>query len=112
MLNDKTLSMVSLCAKAGKIASGEFMTEQKVKEGRAYLVIVAGDASDNTKKNFKDMCSYYKVPILLYGSKESLGHAIGKEIRASMAVLDEGFAKSIIKKVTDSGRTEVVINEN
>lgn len=111
MLNDKIISSLSLCAKARKVVSGEFMTEQTVKEGKAYLVIVAGDASANTKKNFHDMCSFYKVPILDYGSKESLGHAIGKELRASMAITDQGFAAMIVKKVTDSGSAEVVINE-
>ena len=44
--------MISLATKAGKTKSGEFMTEKEVKEGRAHLVIVADDASDNTKKKF------------------------------------------------------------
>lgn len=107
MLNDKVLSMVSLATKAGKTASGEFMTESKVKEGRAFLVILATDSSANTKKNFHDMCKFYHVPIAEYGTKESLGHAMGKEIRASMVILDEGFADSIIKKIKDSGNAEV-----
>ena len=51
MRTDKVLSMLGLAAKAGSVVSGEFSTEKAVKEGKAYLVIVAGDASDNTKKN-------------------------------------------------------------
>ena len=47
---NRALSMISLATKAGKTKSGEFMTEKEVKEGRAHLVIVADDASDNTKK--------------------------------------------------------------
>ena len=46
----KALSMISLATKAGKTASGEFSTEQSVKTFRAELVIVATDASENTKK--------------------------------------------------------------
>lgn len=111
MLNDKALSMISLAAKAGKVVSGEFMTEQKVKDGSAFLVIVATDSSANTKKNFHDMCSFYKVNIMDYGLKETLGHAIGKEIRASVAITDKGFSDSIIKKVKDSGNAEVCIYE-
>ena len=45
---NRALSMISLATKAGKTKSGEFMTEKEVKEGRAHLVIVADDASDNT----------------------------------------------------------------
>ena len=77
------------------------MTEREAKARRAYLVIVAGDASENTKKNFRNMCEYHKVPICFYGDKESLGHAMGKQFRASLAVLDEGFAKGILKKIQE-----------
>ena len=67
--------------------------KRKSKTGRAALVIVAGDASENTKKKFRDMCEFYKVPIYFYGDKDTLGHAMGKEFRASLAILDEGFAE-------------------
>lgn len=97
MRPDKILSLLGIAAKAGSIASGEFQTEKAVKEGKAYLVIVAGDASANTKKRFADMCSYYKVPYRAYADREQLGHCIGKEFRASLAVTNEGLAKSLIK---------------
>lgn len=94
---NKTLSLVSLATKAGKIVSGEFATEKEVKTGLAELVIVAEDASENTKKKFKNMCEFYEVPIYFYGDKDTLGHAMGKEFRASLAVTDPGFAKGIAK---------------
>ena len=88
---------LGLAQRAGKVASGEFSTEKAVKSKKAFLVVVASDASDNTKKMFSDMCTFYKVPIAFYSDKVSLGHAIGKEFRASLAVLDEGFGKQIQK---------------
>ena len=94
---NKALSLISLATKAGKTASGEFCTEKEVKTGKAALVIVADDASDNTKQKFKNMCEFYEVPIYFYGDKDTLGHAMGKEFRASLAVTDPGFAKGIIK---------------
>ena len=97
MTGNKVLSLIGLATKAGKTASGEFLTEREVKSGKAALVIVAGDASENTKKKFRNMCDYYKVPIYFYEDKDTLGHAMGKEFRASLAVLDEGFAKGIRK---------------
>lgn len=93
----RILNMIGLAQKAGKIASGEFSTEKAVKTGKAYRVIVAGDSSDNTKKMFSDMCTFYNVPIHFFSEKEIIGHAIGKEFRASLAILDEGFAKTIGK---------------
>lgn len=97
MKQNKALSLVSLATKAGKTVSGEFATEKAVKDFTAELVLAAGDASDNTKKKFKNMCDFYEVPIYFYGDKDTLGHAMGKEFRASLAVTDEGFAKGIRK---------------
>ncbi len=97
MKMSKALSMVSLATKAGKTVSGEFSTEKAVKSYLAELVIVAADASENTKKKFKNMCDFYEVPIYFYGDKDTLGHAMGKEFRATLAVTDAGFSKGIIR---------------
>ena len=59
---NKVLSLIGLSTKAGKIVSGEFSTEKAVKTGKAWLVIVSAEASDNTKKKFHNMCTYYEVP--------------------------------------------------
>lgn len=99
MTKDKVLSYLGLATRAGKIQSGEFSTEKSVKSGKAALVIVAEDASDNTKKKFKNMCTFYEVPFYVYGTKEALGACIGKEFRASLALEDTGFCNAIVKQM-------------
>ena len=74
-----------------------------MKEGKAKLVVVSDEASDNTKKMFRNMCDFYKVPAYFYGTKEGLGHFMGKEFRASMAVTDEGLAKAVEKQLVLAG---------
>ena len=106
MAQNRVYSMIGLAMKAGKIASGEFSTEKAVKQGTAAFVIVSEEASENTKKKFRNMCSYYKVPLYCFGEKEVLGHAIGKEFRASLAVLDSGLAKAIEKNLNVKLQTE------
>lgn len=91
--------MIGLATKAGKTVSGEFSVEKAVKSLKACLVIVAADASDNTKKKFRNMCEFYETPIYFYGEKEMLGHAMGKQQRSSMAVIDEGFANAVEQKL-------------
>lgn len=95
----KELSLLGLAAKAGKVVSGEFATENAVKSGKAFLVLTAEDASNNTRKKFNDMCTYYEVPFYTIGSKEELGIAIGKDYRASLGVTDENFAVAMVKKL-------------
>jgi len=97
--NNKVLSLLGLATKAGKVASGEFSTEKSVKLGRGFLVLVADDASQNTKKKFQNMCDFYEVPIYFIADKEELGKFCGKEFRASLAVQDENFAKAMLKEL-------------
>ena len=101
----KILSYLGLASRAGKIFSGEFSTEKAIKDGSAALVVVAEDASDNTRKNFTDACNYRNVPLVIMFDKISLGHAIGKEMRASLALCDQGFAGAIKKCLGDGGNT-------
>lgn len=106
---DKVYGMLGLAAKAGKVASGEFSTDKMVSCGRAYLVLVAEDASDNTKKKFRNTCAHYKVPFYLFSDKETLGHVIGREMRTSLAIIEEGFARAVerqLKIEKDDGGNE------
>lgn len=99
MNKTKALSYIGLGIKSGNVSCGEFLTEKAVKESRAYLVIVAEDASQNTKKKFTNMCEFYQVPIYFISSKEELGHAMGKEMRASLAFTDKGLARAVEKQL-------------
>lgn len=96
-MNNKILSLISLATKAGKVVSGEFAVEKAIKEGKAKLVIVSNEASNRSKKNYSDICSFYNVPLYFYGNKEELGRFTGKEFRVSVGILDDGFKNSLIK---------------
>lgn len=104
MNKDKVLSLLGLAAKAGKVASGGFSTEKAVKEGKGFLVVLAEDASGNTKKKFSNMCRFYEVPLVCLGDKEKLGRAIGKEFRSCLAVSDENFVKAILRKLEEGNQ--------
>ena len=99
MRTDRVRSLLGLAMKAGKLVSGEFLTEKAVKTGKAALVITAEDASDNTKKMFTNMCTYYIVPLYFWGKKEDLGAAIGRDYRASLALTDAGFGDAVVKQI-------------
>ncbi|MCI8993584.1 MAG: 50S ribosomal protein L7ae [Eubacterium sp.] len=98
-MNDKVLSLLSIAAKSGNIASGEFSVENMVKGKKGYLVIISMDASQNTKKKFYNMCKYYHTPIYEYATKEALGHWIGKEYRVCVCISDAGLANALMKRL-------------
>ena len=99
-------SFLSLAAKAGKITSGEFSVERSVKSGHSNFVIIAEDASDNTKKMFDNMCKYYHVPLIYFGTKDELGHCNALS-QSSLSIEDRGFAEGIMKKLGINGKMEV-----
>lgn len=94
-------SMLGLAAKAGKLQSGSFLTENAVRGGKARLVLIACDAEKNTRKALEDKCSSHHVPVRHYGTKERLGACIGKEYRSCVAVTDTGFAGKIIQMMDE-----------
>lgn len=101
--NDKAfLGMLGICAKAGAAASGAFAAEKAIKSGTAKLVIVARDASENTRTDYGKLCNGYKVRMLIMLDKEQLGKAVGKDERTIVAITDEGLSQNLLKKMNCS----------
>ena len=48
-MDKRFLQFLGLCQRAGKLMSGETGTLSAIRDGRAELIIVAENASDNTK---------------------------------------------------------------
>lgn len=101
---DRIYSLLSLTQKAGRLKSGETAVEKSIQGMKSYLVIVATNASENTKKQFRDKSTFYEVPYLEFGTKDGLGRAIGKAERSSLSVEDEGLAATLFRKI-DGGKT-------
>ena len=101
VMEKKVLSLLGLSAKSGNLVSGEFSTEKAVKEHKAALVVVAEDASDNTKKSITDSCKFYKTKFVEAGSKAELGKFTGADNRAVVSVNDDNFAKAILDRLND-----------
>ena len=98
---NKILSLLGIAMRGRNLVSGEFQTLEAIRKGSAMLVIIAEDASNNTKKLFTDKCSYYHIPIRYYGTGEELGRAIGKDLRSSLGVCDAGLADAIVKQLKE-----------
>ena len=105
-MTDKIYGLLGLCQRAGKCKSGEFAVEKSIKSGKSFLVIIPEDASDNTKKKFRNKTTYRSVPYQELGTKETLGHQLGRSERSSISIEDQGFAQAMIKYI-DGGNVNV-----
>ena len=99
-MDTRILGSLGLCSKAGKLIFGVPMIIEAMQKGKKiYLVLEAGDTSDNTHKKITDKCSFYGVEkIRLEVDGETLASAVGKSSSlAAVAITDEGFFKMIDK---------------
>ena len=94
-MNRKLQSMLSLCQRAGKIVTGEDTVEINIKSGAALLVLIAEDASENTKNKFINKCKYYNIPYYICYTKEELSNCIGKFNKSVYAITENNFAEKI-----------------
>ena len=93
MNNDRSVIFaLGLAQKAGKIASGDFAVKSALKGGKVKLLIIASDASDNSKKDIYYLAGLYSVKTIEILDREQLGMVIGKAKRTAIAVLDANFA--------------------
>ncbi len=93
----KLEGMIGLCVRAGRAAFGSEACEALVRGGKLPLVIVAEDASDNTKKRMQDKCTTYGVTRISFGTVASLAKCTGKGKVSVIGIRDTGFAAAILK---------------
>lgn len=95
---NRVLGMLGLAKRAGRTSAGAFACEGMIKTKKAKLVLLARDASENTKKAVRNSCGYYGVRLLELSDMASLGRATGGGDKAVVSVNDENFAKAISDK--------------
>lgn len=118
----KIFALLGFAQKAGKVASGDDTVFFTIQKGAAQLILLAEDASQNTKEKLeqkiwgsnqeeqKTARKKRKPPIwFLFGSKQALGHAIGKSPRSMVALTDENFAKAVAAYWKDWESTKGVV---
>ncbi|WP_066507436.1 L7Ae/L30e/S12e/Gadd45 family ribosomal protein [Abyssisolibacter fermentans] len=91
-MNNKFYSMLGIGKKAGYIKAGETPCVDSIKKGKGYLLIIAEDASDNTKKKFTNLSDKNNLSYHIVGSKELIGRSIGKELISTIVVCNKQFS--------------------
>ena len=95
---DKALNYLALARKGGIAELGEEPVGAVARAGKAYAILVAGDASDHTWRRAKSYAAgtdqqCLKVPF----SKDELGMAIGRTSLAMAAFTDPALALAFVK---------------
>ena len=95
MMNKKYLNLLGLANVAKGIVSGETLIKS-IAANETKLVVIANDASANTKKKITDKCHFYHVDYFIVDENiETISNAVGKNNRVGLGLTNLGFAKEI-----------------
>ncbi|MFT8325163.1 L7Ae/L30e/S12e/Gadd45 family ribosomal protein [Oenococcus sicerae] len=90
-----------MAKRAGFMVTGQAIVEKAVRKQKVAIVVIASDASENTKKDFEDLIRE-RITIINQFSSTEISQAIG-QTRKILGISDPGMAKQIkklLKEVT------------
>ncbi|MBF0710073.1 MULTISPECIES: ribosomal L7Ae/L30e/S12e/Gadd45 family protein [unclassified Gemella] len=99
----KSLNLLGLMTRAGKIVTGEELITKNIQESKIQLLLIATDCGNNTKKKLSDKSEYYKINKLEYFTIDEISRAIGRENRVAVGITDSGFSKRLKKLIIEEG---------
>jgi len=93
-------NILGLAIKAGRLYAGADVCMEMIDKEKAQIIILARDASENTKGRFREACRAKRVAFRIFGDMETLSKSIGKVNKAVIGINDAGF-RALIEKVLD-----------
>lgn len=99
-MRKKTLNLLGLMRKANAIAVGETNTGGAVRAGKAKLLLLAADASDNARSRARGFTHGRDVvTVTLPFTKDEIAAHVGVSGCAMAAITDIGFANAFMKSL-------------
>lgn len=99
-MREKTLNLLGLMRKANAIAVGETNTGGAVRAGKAKLLLLAADASDNARSRARGFTHGRDVvTVTLPFTKDEIAAHVGVSGCAMSAITDIGFANAFMKSL-------------
>jgi len=95
---DKALNYLALARKGGLAELGEEPVGAVARTGKAYVVLVAGDASDHTWRRAKSYVAGTEQQCIRLGcTREEMGFVVGRQSLAIAAITDVQMALALVK---------------
>lgn len=100
---DKTLGYLGIAKKAGALQTGETNSGAAVRAGKARVLLIASDASENARRRAEGFVYSTQTPLVtLPYSKLQLSSAVGSSGCAMAAITDIGLATVFMSSLCDS----------
>ena len=100
---DSIPSLLGLAFRAGRLAVGEEPVGAVCRAHKAYLLLLAHDAADNTIRRARHFCQAGNtICLTLPHTKEALGSCLGRSSCAMLAITDIGLAAAVTEKLAQA----------
>lgn len=101
---DSVLHLLGIARKAGRVEVGEEPVGAAARARQAKLILVAGDAAENSVRRAGHFAQAGQTPWLRVPySKAELGGAVGRSSCAMLALTDIGLASALAGHLTAAG---------
>ena len=108
---NKALQYLSIARKGGMAELGEEPVGAVAREGKAHVILVAGDASDHTWRRAKSFAAGTDQQcVRLKATKEEMGFAVGRTSLAIAAVTDASMALAMLQSLPEPGKYQASID--
>lgn len=107
---DKALNYLALARKAGLAELGEEPVGAAARDGKAYLIAVASDASDHTWRRAKSFAAGTEQQcVRLRFTKDEMGFVIGRTSLAIAAITDPALALAMVNALGEPEKHKAAI---
>ena len=108
---DKALNYLALARKAGCAELGEEPVGAISRTGKAYLILVASDASDHTWRRAKSFAAGTAQQTLrVRFTKDEMGFAIGRTSLAIAAITDAALALALVQALGEPEKNKAALD--
>ncbi|GEM_PF-1023823 len=95
MEKDRGLRILGLGYRARGVKTGSVSIEQKIKKRQGFLLLLAADCGDSTKRKLTELCAKNNIPWKKWGTREEFSQIFPRETVAVL-ILDANIAKPFL----------------
>ena len=95
---DSVLKLLGLVYRAKKLVLGEEVLERI---SDVKLMFIASDSSEKSKERYLKKCHFYNIEYIDKYNSLDLSSSIGKNNVKLIGIIDEGFKKTLLKKIKE-----------
>ena len=107
---DKAMNYLALARKGGMAELGEEPVGAMARTGKAYVILVASDASDHTWRRAKSFAAGTEQQcVRVKFTKDEMGFAIGRSALAIAAITDVQMALALVTALGEPEKNKAVL---